>query len=91
MATAQAALQIDGDKLYQQRARMALPILVRQAQAGSTIVYGDLAQELDMPMARNLNAVLGGVGRAITKLSKEWEQKIPATRHSLYEFPTGLY
>ena len=32
-----------GAKKYQQRARTALPILVRQAQARQTMFYGELA------------------------------------------------
>jgi len=54
-----------GKKLFQQRAVRALPVLVRQAKAEQTIFYSDLAQELGMPNARNLNAVLGAVADAL--------------------------
>ena len=37
-----------GQQLYQQRARNALPILVRQAMASEKIYYGDLAKA-DLP------------------------------------------
>jgi hypothetical protein len=52
-----------GHKLYQERARRALPILVRQAHGRQTIVYENLARELEMKWALNLNYVLGSVGR----------------------------
>ena len=35
--------------LYQRRAFSALPLLVRQAEAGRTIHYEQLARELGMP------------------------------------------
>lgn len=38
---------LGGDKLYQKRARLTLPYLVRQAKAGQTIYYSDLAKELN--------------------------------------------
>jgi len=53
-----AASFTSGSKLYQQRARRTLPLLVRQAEAGETIPYSALAAELQMPNARNLNFVL---------------------------------
>src|SRR5438105_1077244 len=77
METATLASGIVGEKLYQQRARVALPVLVRQAQAGTTIRYGELAAELGMANPRNLNFVLGCVGQAINDLSREWGQPIP--------------
>ncbi len=58
METARIAKGIFGDKLYQLRARVALPILVRQATAQQKITYGDLAEEIGIPNARNLNYVL---------------------------------
>jgi hypothetical protein len=67
----------DGSKLYEQRAREALPLLVAQAKAGNTIQYGQLAQELGMPNARNLNHVLGAIGRELRNLSREWREPIP--------------
>lgn len=55
---------LDGEKLYQERARLTLPYLVRQAKAGQTIYYSDLAEEIDIPNPRNLNYVLGAIGNA---------------------------
>jgi len=57
--TGEVAETMEGNKLYQERARRAMPILVRQALAGETIYYQDLADELGMPNPRNLNFVLG--------------------------------
>ena len=70
---------LDGEKLYQQRARKALPLLVRQATEGykETVFYSDLAAELGMPNPRNLNNVLGYIGKAIEALSKSWGEDIP--------------
>ncbi len=62
METGEVAKFIEGKKLYQERARKALPLLVRQALANQPILYSDLAQELDMPNPRNLNYVLGSIG-----------------------------
>ena len=67
----------DGDRLYQQRARAALPLLVRQAKAQKTIFYADLATELNIPNPRNLNFVLGSVGQSILQLAREQGEDIP--------------
>lgn len=68
---------ISGTKLYQERARAALPLLVRQAEAENPITYENLASELGMANARNLNYVLGGIGAAIDNLSRLWKEDIP--------------
>ncbi len=65
------------DKLYLQRAKVAFPILVRQARAEKPIYYSDLAKEIGMPNARNLNYVLGAVGNSIKELAKKSDKKIP--------------
>lgn len=70
METAQLSDTFWGDKLYQQRAREALPLLVRQAVVGETIFYSQLASEMNMPNARNLNFVLGCIGNTLIKLGK---------------------
>ena len=67
----------EGNKLYQERARRALPLLVRQAKAGRTITYGKLADELCMPNARNLNYPLGSIRASLQLLGKEWGKDIP--------------
>lgn len=71
---AETASQTDnmfGDKLYQTRARQALPILVRQAASRKPIFYEALADELGMPNPRNLNYVLGCVGTTLQELSRK--------------------
>ncbi|MFD9902468.1 hypothetical protein [Mesorhizobium sp. NPDC059025] len=78
---AETATQCDnmfGNKLYQIRARSALPILVRQAASGYPIYYEALASELSMPNPRNLNYVLGSIGTTLNELSgKHGWGKIP--------------
>ena len=66
-----------GDKLYQRRARRALPVLVRQAKAGRPIEYGALAAELEMENARNLNYPLGAIGNELLSLGETWQGKVP--------------
>jgi len=90
MNTAQIAKPISGDKLYQQRARRAFPILVRQAFAHQPIYYSDLADELNMPNPRNLNYVLGSVGSTVQRLSKEWGEEIPPISCLVINKTTGL-
>ena len=67
-----------GDKLYQRRARTALPILVRQAIAYQPITYSGLAQEIGMPNPRNLNFPLGCIADTLHQVSLEWEMEIPS-------------
>jgi hypothetical protein len=81
---------ITGNKLYQQRARIALPILVRQAKAEQTISYADLAKELEMPNARNLNFVLGAIGNSLSKLEEIIGEKIPLINALVVNKKTGL-
>lgn len=64
---AEPKLPIDGDKLFQVRARAALPLLVRQAVLAEPIYYSDLAAELGMPNPRNLDYVLGAIGKTLKK------------------------
>jgi len=68
---------LEGDKLYQRRARAALPILVRQAKAGQPLTYKELAHELAMPNPRNLNYVLGSVGNSLLALGEKWGMRVP--------------
>lgn len=75
--TLHESLGLHGDKLYQERARAALPLLVRQAMAGEPITYESLARELGMPNARNLNYPLGTIGGSLKKLAEEWQEEIP--------------
>ena len=77
-------------KLYQQRAFLALPLLVRQAEAGQPINYGQLANELGMPNPRNLNHVLGSIGTSLQNLGQLWGQDIPAINVLVTNKASGL-
>lgn len=68
---------LDGVKLYQQRARITLPYLVQQAKAGRPIYYSDLARQIEIPNARNLNYVLGSIGNALNELARKLKEDIP--------------
>ena len=72
-----SAGSLHGNKLYEQRARAALPIIVRQAKAGQPMRYGELAHELGMPNPRNLNYVLGAIGNSMLDLGERWGVKVP--------------
>lgn len=85
-----AAGTLDGDKLYQRRARLALPLLVRQARAEEPIFYGDLAAELAIPNPRNLNYVLGAIGNALLDLSETWGFEVPPAQALVVNRHSGL-
>ena len=68
---------MNDEKLYIKRARIAFPILVRQAIAEKPIYYSDLAKEMNMPNARNLNFVLGAIGNSLQDLEEKTGKKIP--------------
>jgi hypothetical protein len=68
---------LDDSKLYLKRAHATLPYLIRQAKAGQTIYYSELAEEVNIPNPRNLNYVLGAIGNALIELSKLTNIHIP--------------
>lgn len=75
--TGAVALNMFGDrKPYQAVARRAFPILVRQAHAGETIFYDDLARELGM-RARNMGYPLGSIGQTLLEHGRKRGEKIP--------------
>ena len=76
--------------LYQRRAFSALPLLVRQAEAGQTIHYEHLTRELGMPNPRNLNYVLGSIGTSLRNLGQLWGQEIPAVQALVTNKASGL-
>lgn len=90
MDTARTAEPISGNKHYQERARRALPLLVRQAHAAAPIYYSELAAELGMPNARNLNYVLSSIGQALRDLSKQWREEVPPIQCLVVNKQTGL-
>lgn len=81
---------IRGNKPYEQRARLALPILVRQAKAQSTIFYSELAAELGMSNPRNLNYVLGLIGKEMLKLEVNFGERPPPIQCCVVSKSTGL-
>ena len=91
METALQSKPMFGKKLkpYQLKAQEALPILVRQAQAGTPIYYSDLAEEMGMPNPRNLNYVLGSVGQTLILLEKKWNETIPMIQSLVINKNTG--
>ncbi len=89
-STAKLAEPIMGDQLFQYRARLALPLLVRQAELQRPIVYGDLAEELGIPNPRNLNYVLGSIGNTLEGLAKSWRVTIPPLQALVINRQTGL-
>ena len=85
------AKPIDQDgALYQRRAFSALPLLVRQAEAGQTIHYKQLASELGMPNPRNLNHVLGSIGNSLQHLGQLWRQTVPPIQAVVTNKASGL-
>lgn len=92
-ATASSVQSFNGDKLYQVRARQALPILVRQASSEQPLNYEKLADELGMPNPRNLNWVLGSVGVSLNELSAKrgWRKRpVPHIQSLVINKNTGL-
>lgn len=90
MSTAIISEPISGDKKYQVIARAALPLLVRQAEAGAPVCYSNLAEELRVPNPRNLNYVLGSIGQSLERLSEAWESKVPPIQCLVVNKNTGL-
>lgn len=90
MKTGEIAKPLPGNRLYQQRAMQAFPILVRQAFANQPIYYSDLADELGMPNPRNLNFVLGSIGQTVQNLAKKWKEEIPPITCLVVSKTTGL-
>jgi len=82
---------IDPDgELYQRRALQALPILVRQALAAQPIYYSEIARELDMPLARNMNYVLGSIGNSLRVLGTSWGEDLPPLQALAINKATGM-
>ena len=81
---------IDGGKVYQERARRALPILVRQAKAHQTMFYGELAAELGAPNPRTMNYPLGAIGQALLDLKRTWGRPVPPIQALVVNRATGL-
>ena len=88
--TFELAKEIHGEKLYQERARRILPILVRQAVSRRPLSYEALAGELSMTNPRVLNYPLGCVGRALIALAVRWRSSIPHIQSLVVNKQTDL-
>jgi hypothetical protein len=75
--TGSKAKPMFGPKLYQERARKALPVLVAVADSRQKIYYEDLAGILGISNPRTLNFVLGSIGQTLIRLANEWGTVIP--------------
>lgn len=83
-------LKNEPDKeLYQTRARIILPILVRQAGAGEKITYGDLGEELDLHH-RVIRRPLGCIADTLLELSERWQEDIPPIQGLVVNQSTGM-
>lgn len=76
-------------KPYQKRARVMLPILVRQANANQEITYGNLGKELDLHH-RVLRHSLDCIGNTLLELSERWGEDIPPIQGIVVNQQTGL-
>lgn len=81
---------LNGEKLYLKRAKVTLPYLVRQANAGQTILYSDLAKEINISNPRNLNYILGAIGNALIELGKLNNIEIPPIQCVVVNKETGF-
>lgn len=76
---------VDGSTISAERARRALPILVRQARAERPITYLDLSRELGMSHHRPVRYAAGHVGYALQALARQpgWKRRPPPPLQSL--------
>lgn len=81
---------LNGEKLFQQRARVSLPILIRHAKAGRPITYSSLAQLIKIPNPRNFNKILGAIGDCLVELGTSTNLEIPPITCLVLNQTTGL-
>lgn len=81
---------LDGEQLYQQRARLTLPYLIRQAKAAQPIFYSELAKLIEITNPRNFNKILGAIGDGLIELGKLTKTKIPPITCLVLNKSTGL-
>lgn len=77
-----------GDRQDEQRARVILPILVRQAQARQAISYNELGREIGIHR-RAFSYPLGTVAEALRILSEQWTEPVPALTSMVVAEETG--
>lgn len=78
-----------GDNLSQKRARVTLPILVRQAMASQRITYGNLGKKLGLHH-RALRYPLGCIGDTLLELSERWQEDVPPIQGLVVNQETGM-
>lgn len=66
-----------GEKVFQVRARKALPFLVRQAKARKPIFYSSLAEIIDISNERHFNKILDAIAISIEELRVISKKNIP--------------
>jgi len=77
-----------GDKQHEQRARIILPLLVRQAQAQQPITYDALSHETGIHR-RAFRHPLGTVAEALHELGVSWGEAVPALTSMVIYKDTG--
>ena len=82
-------MPISGDSKSQKRARIILPILVRQAMARQKITYGTLGEEIGVHH-RALRYPLGYIRKTLEELGKQWKEEIPSIQGLVVNQSTGL-
>ena len=83
------AKHVPDKKPYQKRARVMLPILVRQADANQEITYGNLGKELDLH-PRVLRHSLDCIGKTLLELGERWQEDIPPIQGLVVNQGTGM-
>ena len=69
-----------GEKLYQQRAREVLPILIESAKKGETITYGKIAEILELGTFGAVQIgpyVLASISTTLCKWEQRFDEKLP--------------
>lgn len=84
------SIQSGANRLYVERARRALPLLIVQARFEQPTTYEDLARALDMKNPRNLNFVLGAIGTSLVELSALRGESIPPIQSLVVKKSTQL-
>lgn len=76
---------IDKENVSAQRARRALPILVRQARAEQPITYEDLSRELGMKHHRPVRIAAGYIGYTLEAIgnARGWRDRVPPPLQSI--------
>ncbi len=69
-----------GEKLYQQRAREVLPILIERAKKGETATYGEISEILELGTFGPVQVgpyILPSISTTLCKCEKRYKEKFP--------------